>query len=242
MSPLAETLNNPSLVATAAATTVAILPSLQRAILQEHVSLPVILSSNLLLYVINFIAARQPGRIDGIQVQEITQVSKTATNKERKQLHDDRELIELFLPQRGKSLVAPSGWAFIIWAPIFLGEMLFTLVTPILPSSTAMVLRQVSTGFMGAQVFQSLWAASFRPKYARSNAIFLSGILLSCIAGSLSIAHRGYARLSLPLWQYMLCCFPITLHFGWTTAATLVNWNGTIAAKFADKYPRSVAW
>ena len=83
---------------------------------------------------------------------------------------------------------------------------------------------------MMGQIFQTLWTASFRPKY-KGRLIYISGAMLTGIAYSLSRAHAGFVfdGSLYDMKEYLLYFLPMTLHFGWTTAAALVNWNGSIA-------------
>jgi hypothetical protein len=129
--------------------------------------------------------------------------------------------------------------AFSIWAPIFLGEFV-SVSAQLFVSETASIvplLRKLSAPFVIANIFQSLWTAAFRPKY-KGFAKFTSPMLLSGIAYSLSKAHAAIiaasSSSSLPMSQYLLYGLPLSLHFGWTTAASLVNWNGAIATLFSD--------
>jgi hypothetical protein len=123
-----------------------------------------------------------------------------------------------------------STRAFIIWAPIVLGELLSVSAQVFLPETATVVpqLKRLTAPFVIANVFQSLWTAAFRPKY-KSVSKFVSPLLLSGTAYSLSKAHAVIAAASLPMSQYLVFGLPISLHFGWTTAASLVNWNGAIA-------------
>jgi len=55
---------------------------------------------------------------------------------------------------------------------------------------------------------------------------------LAGIAASLSVAHKAFATplgSGLSGLEYALYCLPLSLHFGWTTAAALVNVNGMFA-------------
>jgi hypothetical protein len=124
--------------------------------------------------------------------------------------------------------------AFTIWAPIFLGELLSVSAQLFLPETATVVplLKQLTAPFCLANAFQSLWTAAFRPKY-KNVSKFVSPLMLSGTAYSLSKAHAIIAASSLPISQYLLFGLPISLHFGWTTAASLVNWNGAIAT-FSD--------
>jgi len=130
--------------------------------------------------------------------------------------------------------VAPAGWAFAIWGPIFLGELIGVAAQFLLYEKEPIVqlLKATSGPFITAQLFQSLWCATFRPKY-NENKMFISVGMLSATAYSLSKAHAAFTSSSLPLnpFQYGIFFFPMALHFGWTTAASIVNLNGAISMK-----------
>jgi len=164
---------------------------------------------NLVSYGINLVSVGRPGRMDGQAV-------------------DDGELA----PRTGKTLVAPSGWAFAIWGPIFLGELVGVTAPFFIKESDPIVelLRKTYGPFITAQLFQSLWCAAFRPKY-KGSAMFISTGMLSATAFHLSKAHAIFTAnpLLYSNLQYGLFFLPMALHFGWTTAASLVNLNGSVA-------------
>lgn len=115
--------------------------------------------------------------------------------------------------------------AFAIWGPIYLGEAVFVGAQLFSPDSSALVgvLPQVTVPFVVANLFQSLWCASFRPSYAEGWRKYVSVGMLAGTALSLS---QVQAAATPDVFWYFL---PMSLHFGWTTAATLVNLNGSIA-------------
>ena len=102
---------------------------------------------------------------------------------------------------------------------------------------------------MMSQLFQILWCASFRPKYNRSLSSsagggggglyrYISVFNLTGIAVSLSFCHDAFttnnksaASSSYSNMNYWCYFLPLTLHFGWTTAASLVNLNGMYAMR-----------
>jgi len=140
-------------------------------------------------------------------------------------------------PVGGRTLVAPAGWAFAIWGPIFLGEFLSVAVAgaTLTPSSSCFpIFQKIALPFVSAHLFQCLWCASFREKYAKiKGGILISGACLAGTAFSLgkvnAIVVSASALGSYSFAQYLLYFFPMSLHFGWTTAATLVNLNAAIA-------------
>ena len=83
---------------------------------------------------------------------------------------------------------------------------------------------------MQAQLFQTLWCASFRPKY-NGNWVFLSSGFLAATALSLSKAHSIFIKHGeiFSTGQYLTFFLPLALHYGWVTAASLVNLNGAVS-------------
>merc|ERR1712183_627735 len=104
------------------------------------------------------------------------------------------------------------------------------------------LLREISGPYAMAQLFTMLWTASFRPRYEQGRRCYryVSALALAGIAVSLSICHKSYANggtknsITLSLIEYILYGLPLSLHFGWTTAASLVNLNGMFAMKTKD--------
>jgi hypothetical protein len=204
-------LNSPSLVTTAGVGLGYALPIVQDFVIKSPWS--TVRIANLISFGINFTSVSRPGRLDGEAAQD-GQLS----------------------PRNGKTLVAPAGWAFAIWGPIFLGEAIGVATQFFISENDPIVnlLKETSGPFIVAQLFQSLWCAAFRPKY-NENKMFVSVGMLSGTAFCLSKAHNAFASSSARTlyspWQYGVFFFPMALHFGWTTAASLVNLNGAIAMK-----------
>jgi hypothetical protein len=67
----------------------------------------------------------------------------------------------------------------------------------------------------------------------------VSTSFLASTAFSLSKVHTSF--LGLKGWEYLIYGLPTSLHFGWTTAATLVNLNGAVAMH-RDSSAKAVAW
>lgn len=98
-------------------------------------------------------------------------------------------------------------------------------------SPVASLIRDVSVPFSFAHLFQSLWCATFRPKYMEGNLMYISAAALGATALSLSKANAIFTQPSavFSARDYVIFFLPMSLHFGWTTAATLVNLNGAVA-------------
>jgi hypothetical protein len=94
----------------------------------------------------------------------------------------------------------------------------------------AAVLPQFTAPFVAFNLLQSLWCAAFRPSYNQGWHKWVSVAMLGGTAYSLSFLNAlalspSVTELGLG-WYYFV---PLTVHFGWTTAATLVNLNGSFA-------------
>lgn len=236
---LSPAVNYPPLVAGVGTFALSALPTLEKAIISGAIPWTAVKVTNCLLYALNVYATSQPGRIDGVQAARLTKDGNTF-GVDKKLSDEDMDPAEL--DRRARTLIAPAGWAFAIWGPIFLGEVVFCASHLLLAapgsaaaSSVSEVVRRASGGFMASQILQTLWTASFRPKY-KGKYVFVSGALLSGIAISLSRAHAAFtidmvgSGSSYSNTDYVLYFLPMTMHFGWTTAAALVDWNGSIAS------------
>jgi hypothetical protein len=230
-----SSINSPLVTGSIGAVAGAALPRLEGLLSSGTTSLSVVKLLNILAISLSLFSVSQPGRLDGYQQ------SQNVDNKS--------EIVEFMSVRRGGTLVSPKGWAFAIWAPIFLGELLFAITSTVLVKNgtiLAALLKQMSGGFIMAQIFQSLWAATFREKYVgkrKGLSNWLSAIMLSGIATSLNRAHVAYASSKVGSTLHSIFFFPVSLHFGWTTAAALVNWNGNLAVCIDESFTvASAGW
>ncbi|GMH57891.1 hypothetical protein TrRE_jg3249, partial [Triparma retinervis] len=127
----------------------------------------------------------------------------------------------------GRTLLAPAPWAFAIWGPIYLSElllMLYITTTSNLPPT----LTTAAPYWFLANVSQALWCLSFRRKYVLSHnplSYLSSPIYLSLTSLSLLKVHAILTSGPSP-WYLIL---PISLHAGWVSAASLVGLNGSLS-------------
>lgn len=90
-------------------------------------------------------------------------------------------------------------------------------------TGVAALLPQVTAPFVATNLFQCFWCASFRPESFNGTwTTLISPAMLAGTAYSLSQINAIAAG--------NLFLIPLTMHFGWTTAATLVNLNSSLAA------------
>jgi hypothetical protein len=131
-----------------------------------------------------------------------------------------------------------------------------TILTGVLP--TTLLVPQITIPFCAANLLQSLWCVSFRPSFNQGwykyvSVAMLGGtavalhqvavvavpttaatttIIVSSLLSSSSSSSNGdtdSATMAPDLIVVQLLLVPLLVHFGWTTAATLVNLNGSIA-------------
>lgn len=233
-----SSLNSPPFVAAAGVAVIAGLPFVEAAAASGTISLALLKGLNLAVFGGNCAAVSVPGRIDE---QQDVAMRKGALNPSKPGAPTESTLLnsgattsgnvggeytEIYSPSRGRSLVLPSGWAFAIWGPIYLGEAVF-VGGQFFSDTLANVVPQVAPAFIAANIMQSLWCASFRPSYSEGWKKYVS---VGCLAGTayslLQInAFAGSAEAASLGWYFL----PLSLHAGWTTAATLVNLNGSVA-------------
>mmetsp|Transcript_1312 Transcript_1312/g.1804 ORF Transcript_1312/g.1804 Transcript_1312/m.1804 type:complete len:333 (-) Transcript_1312:444-1442(-) len=230
------TLNSPPLVASAGVAVVLGIPALE-GVLGVSSSLALLKGANVAAFLTNVGAVSVPGRIDEQQDQAMRQgnlnPSKPNSNSTVTTPLTTSTTTPLYTSARTRTLVNPSGWAFAIWGPIYLGEAAFVTVSTLAEPSSALastILPQITAPFVAANVMQSLWCAAFRPSYNAGWHNYVSVGLMAgtayCYSQVQSIGLAAAAAGTVPWWYFI----PFSMHFGWTTAATLVNLNGSFAA------------
>jgi hypothetical protein len=225
-SSLLASVNKPPLVL---ATGVALAIGLP-AIPPGALSLGFLQAANLLAFGINVAAVSVPGRLDGLQDELMRHGNLNPSNQkdEASPLQNDNNgSANSAMKLRLRSLVLPAGWAFSIWGVIYLGEATFCAAQLLDGSGLTSALPAVAPGFIAANLVQSLWCASFRESYNDSWYKYVSVTMLGGTVYSLStiMPHVMSLQSSALSWYFV----PLVMHFGWTTAATLVNLNGSVA-------------
>lgn len=138
-----------------------------------------------------------------------------------------------FLPQLGlgeaigdrsdsvRTLITPSGWAFAIWGPLFLGSAVFAIWQALPGQSRNELLGRIGWWAAIALAAQGAWAT-----YTQfANLTFLSAIIIAISLVSLLAVLR-----TLSLWQRSfsgaerwLVALLFSALAAWLTAATIVN-------------------
>merc|ERR1712232_1553002 len=65
------------------------------------------------------------------------------------------------IARRSRTLLLPAGWAFAVWAPIYLGETTFCAAQFVEGSGLASVLPAVTAPFVAANLYQAFGVPRF---------------------------------------------------------------------------------
>ena len=153
----------------------------------------------------NMVSVMVPGRYDGASAMKSEKPSAETAN-----------------------LFTPAGYAFIIWAPIFFGELLMMLYLTNIKSAAALG-RAAAPGWCAGTLAQILWCGAFRPTVCGPQLLWLPAALLAITGAFLGVSHRAIRASSYGIFGNLLVRVPVTLHFGWITAASLVNLKCALA-------------
>lgn len=232
-----SSLNSPPIVAAAGAAAIIGLPFAAPVVAAAPLAL--LRAMNIAAFGLNVAAVSVPGRLDSEVARQMLDAEGDGAEGDGAPLVQGDSAragsaeASAYTPTRGRTLVMPSGWAFAIWGPIYVGEALLMGAQCLDVPPLAAALPQLTAPFVAANVCQSLWCAAFRPSYSSGWHKYVSVAMLGGTAFSLAHAH-AVCPPALAAAPYFV---PLTMHWGWTTAATLVNLNGSIAmdAAASDK-------
>lgn len=124
-------------------------------------------------------------------------------------------------PDESLNYLQPSVYAFAIWPVIYAGEVAFAFWQTCCCQKNADVkrleaIRNVAPSYCLAHAITIVWM--FLPS------LWTRALALALVAVCLGVAHGIVAPFDQGADFYCMAA-PITLHFGWATAATLVSWN-----------------
>jgi len=132
----------------------------------------------------------------------------------------------LFGPSNGELsskyalLIAPAGFAFAIWGPIFAWEAFFSLAQ-LLPSfRNSRIVDLVTPGFVGACVAQAIWNIVFAQEM-----ILVAVICMSIILAGLMLVAFMTDGVPMTWAEYFCLRGMMSLHGGWIVCASALNGN-----------------
>lgn len=126
------------------------------------------------------------------------------------------------LSEKYQTLVTPSGYAFAIWGPIFIAELIWT-IGQLLPAyrSSELVTKGVGYYYVAACLAQCAWTVAFGLEEILLSLIAMVSILIPLLVILLKSSSFPAGSIGL----YWLLKFPFEIHASWIMAATLVNLN-----------------
>jgi benzodiazapine receptor len=126
------------------------------------------------------------------------------------------------LSEKYQTLVTPAGYAFAIWGPIFIAELVWT-IGQLLPAYRAseLVTKGVGYYFVAACLAQCVWTVTFGLEEIVISFIAMVSILIPLLVILRTTSSLPAGSIGL----YWLLKFPFEIHCAWIMAATLVNVN-----------------
>eukprot|EP00285_Hemiselmis_virescens_P001308 CAMPEP_0173415212 /NCGR_PEP_ID=MMETSP1356-20130122/84740_1 /TAXON_ID=77927 ORGANISM="Hemiselmis virescens, Strain PCC157" /NCGR_SAMPLE_ID=MMETSP1356 /ASSEMBLY_ACC=CAM_ASM_000847 /LENGTH=387 /DNA_ID=CAMNT_0014377447 /DNA_START=150 /DNA_END=1313 /DNA_ORIENTATION=+ len=151
------------------------------------------------------------------------------------------------LSRKYTTLITPKGTAFSIWGLIYITQGIFTIYQ-LLPSQRGtnnVFVNRIGWLWCAAQVFQIIWTIVFA-----QDAIWVSLVTMACIWTSLLLilvrldpgrtntliggSYMVEERYRVTPLGWFIYYLPFQLHFGWITAAFILNTNVTIVFEKAS--------
>ncbi|SMQ62450.1 hypothetical protein SAMN06297468_0702 [Altererythrobacter xiamenensis] len=144
-----------------------------------------------------------------------------------------------FLPQLGfgepigdrsdsvRTLITPSGWAFSIWGPLFLGSAVYAIWQALPGQRHNSLLNQIGWWSVGALSAQGFWAIYTQfANLTIISAIIIAFSLICLLAILRTLVYREIPFTASERWIVTLVFSALA---AWLTAATIVNISATLA-------------
>ena len=143
-----------------------------------------------------------------------------------------------FLPQLGfgesirsrsdsiRTLITPSGWAFAIWGPLFLGSAMFAIWQALPAQRENALLNWIAWPAAIALAAQGVWATY--TQFANLTAI--SAVIILVSLGGLLMCLRTFVQHdALSTGERWFAALVLSALAAWLTAASIVNVSATLA-------------
>lgn len=125
------------------------------------------------------------------------------------------------LSAKYQTLVTPIGWAFAIWAVIFLLQLVWSIAQIVGKFRESEYVTSVGYGYVMVVAAQVGWTLSFSTEVIWLSLAFMVALWVFLLRIVLKLAKAGSPSVG----EYLLWKLPFTIHCGWITAATAVNLN-----------------
>jgi hypothetical protein len=140
------------------------------------------------------------------------------------------------ISNRYPTLIVAAGYAFAIWGPIFLLDVVFGIAQAGVRATDAR-LRRIrvlsATGF----ALTSLWMVVFTLQWFWLALAIIWGSL-GCLLGAAWLASHTRSHLRGPWWQWL----PLSLHAGWVSLAVFLNVAQVVVAFELLPVERMLPW
>jgi hypothetical protein len=120
------------------------------------------------------------------------------------------------LSEKYQTLITPVGWAFSIWAIIFLAQLVWSIVQLLPAFRGDPLVAAVGWNYVLVCVAQIGWTISFSLEIIWLSLVCMLAILLFLV---MIVRAQGDSDFR----GYMLLKFPFSIHTGWILAASFVN-------------------
>ena len=124
-----------------------------------------------------------------------------------------------------RTLITPSGWAFAIWGPLFLGSILFAIWQALPAQRTNGLLQKIGWPAVVALGSQGVWATY--TQFANLTAISAVIILISLVS-LLSILRTVCSASELSQQERWMTALIFSALAAWLTAASIVNISASL--------------
>eukprot|EP00590_Aulacoseira_subarctica_P006050 CAMPEP_0172416750 /NCGR_PEP_ID=MMETSP1064-20121228/3251_1 /TAXON_ID=202472 /ORGANISM="Aulacoseira subarctica , Strain CCAP 1002/5" /LENGTH=316 /DNA_ID=CAMNT_0013154633 /DNA_START=74 /DNA_END=1024 /DNA_ORIENTATION=- len=124
-----------------------------------------------------------------------------------------------------QTLVTPAGWAFSIWAVIYVFQGIWAILQ-LFPNyrTHPNVQKGVSYWYIGVCATQIGWTFLFTFDFIWQSLLLMSLVLVT-LAGCVVGSYYQYVAAKKTFLEYWFFLFPFAIHFAWILCATLVNTN-----------------
>lgn len=137
---------------------------------------------------------------------------------------------------RYPTLIVAAGYAFAIWGPIFLLDIVFAIRQVFVGSADARLRRvRVLTAFGFA--LTSVWMLVFTRQWFWS-ALVVIWASLACMLAAAWLASETARQARGPWWQWL----PLSLHAGWVSLAAFLNVAQVVVAFALFSTDHMLAW
>ena len=135
-------------------------------------------------------------------------------------------------------LIVPADYAFVIWAPIYLGFLVFAVYQALPAQRNNPRIAKTRLWLGASALLNAAWIVAFDNLLFTLSLIIIVGMLITALVMHRTLEIGATRVLGLERWLRV----PFSLYAGWLTVATIVNAAGVLAVEdwnsaFPSLYP-----